>query len=610
MSKKLLVLVLSLVLVTSAALGVASYIAQHPQPFTGDAEELLAGIEDVLGGEGTLRLQASEIDLAKPDALIRTASLSRLPPDLLRIPLAKSVLTEDFVDYYEHNEARLSLSGTLRRMAYEHKLDWPEQLLEGALDAPAELALWRDEGGRLKYFAVTMTRNTLARAIGMALPMLPDTQLRALGKLRGTKTPLLLLDYGKGHRLLLLIEGDRLVALSHPGMLFMTGAGEEEALENAPAEAGEDESAATEEEEDGTEVPGVRQSRRAAQVLAQLLQDKAEASPFARHFQLSGATPEKKHELSLGAAVFTLGYDYFAPGISALRLQFDDQGVWQSAALIDDAHWPKEGLASAALWSVMPHGASFCAVLPVNWPRFEPIVDSISLGLAEQTLQPADLLAYFAPAGAVCWYADERLYQPLFVAPLAKPFPGEVSEQLFLLTSLTYGNMNSAGLKGDYSSESHMGLWQGEIPSRFGEKTPDNEERLLHPAVGITGTALFFSPQKRLVDKAMSVANKRFPALADSLLKSPAGAEKQGEETLLFIDPSRLAKLLQKEMYAALPRDDEPMFRNAADAYLAPRLEALGNYPVTGVRLQKAGEKGNWRTLDWEVVAQSAGKRR
>lgn len=128
--------------------------------------------------------------MAKPDALIRTSRLSRLPTDLLRIPLAKSVLTEDFVDYYEHNEARLSLSGTLQRIAYEHKLDWPERLLEAALDAPTELALWRDGGGRLKYFAVVMTRNVAAEAIGMVLPILPDAQLRSVGTLAGTKIPI------------------------------------------------------------------------------------------------------------------------------------------------------------------------------------------------------------------------------------------------------------------------------------------------------------------------------------------------------------------------------------------------------------------------------------
>ncbi|MDR0674370.1 MAG: hypothetical protein LBF93_12160 [Zoogloeaceae bacterium] len=52
MTKKLIALVFSLVLVVFAAVSMASYIVRHPRSFTGDAEELLAGVEDVLGGGG------------------------------------------------------------------------------------------------------------------------------------------------------------------------------------------------------------------------------------------------------------------------------------------------------------------------------------------------------------------------------------------------------------------------------------------------------------------------------------------------------------------------------------------------------------------------------
>src|SRR5438552_987281 len=47
------------------------------------------------------------IDAAHPDAMIRTRSLSALPHDLLKIPLAHDLLTEDFVFYYEQHPDRL-----------------------------------------------------------------------------------------------------------------------------------------------------------------------------------------------------------------------------------------------------------------------------------------------------------------------------------------------------------------------------------------------------------------------------------------------------------------------------------------------------------------------
>jgi uncharacterized protein YfaA (DUF2138 family) len=93
------------------------------------------------------------------------------------------VLTEDFVDYYEHNENREALLGALKRIAYEHQLDLPERVLEKVFDEPAEVALWRDAGGRLRHFALVMKQNMLARVVRLLLP-LSDAQLSSAGMLR------------------------------------------------------------------------------------------------------------------------------------------------------------------------------------------------------------------------------------------------------------------------------------------------------------------------------------------------------------------------------------------------------------------------------------------
>jgi uncharacterized protein YfaA (DUF2138 family) len=72
---------------------------------------------------------------------------------------------------------------------------------------------------------------------------------------------------------------------------------------------------------------------------------------------------------------------------------------------------------------------------------------------------------------------------------------------------------------------------------------------------------------------------------------------------LAFIDPEALAGLLRKETFAALPRNEEPIFRNAADAWLAPRLEALARYPAQRVRFAdgKVDKPHAWRVLEWEA---------
>jgi hypothetical protein len=65
------------------------------------------------------------------------------------VPLAHDALTEDFVAGYEQNENRLSLSGAVRRVAYERKRDLPGHLIESVFDESAEVALWRHGGGVL-----------------------------------------------------------------------------------------------------------------------------------------------------------------------------------------------------------------------------------------------------------------------------------------------------------------------------------------------------------------------------------------------------------------------------------------------------------------------------
>ncbi|QNB00156.1 DUF2138 family protein [Massilia sp. Se16.2.3] len=174
------------------------------------------------------RVNSLELDLSKPDALILTPSLSTLPRDLLTIPLARDVLREDFVFYYEQGEDRLGLKGSLRRIAYEHELNWGDELIRMVLDQPAEVALWRDADGTLKHYAIAVTRGNLARLLEEAGKVaLKDTQLRRAGELAvgADKVPVYALDYGNQRTLLFAARGERMVILSHPGMLYGVRAG-------------------------------------------------------------------------------------------------------------------------------------------------------------------------------------------------------------------------------------------------------------------------------------------------------------------------------------------------------------------------------------------------
>lgn len=96
------------------------------------------------------------LDLSRPDVLIRTRKLSSLPRDLLKVPIARDLLTEDFVFYYEGHPDRLGIKGSLRRIAYEHQLQWRDEVLQWVFDQPADIALWRAGDGTLKHWLISI----------------------------------------------------------------------------------------------------------------------------------------------------------------------------------------------------------------------------------------------------------------------------------------------------------------------------------------------------------------------------------------------------------------------------------------------------------------------
>jgi uncharacterized protein YfaA (DUF2138 family) len=390
-----------------------------------------------------------------------------------------------------------------------------------------------------------------------------DMQLSSAGKLDGTDVEILALEYGIGHRLLLLSKGDRIVALSNPGMLLVGDRNEEE----------------------DARWP---QSEKAVEIIRELLDSRKPVSPFARHFLLKEPLTEKKHELTLGARAFALNYETFVPGLEALRLAFDDQGKWQSAALINGNAWRDEE--NMSLWAVLPHGPCFCAALPVDWAQMTSVLKKLNAGKKQQ-VTPKEFTANFSGPAAVCWYKNSRLYTPLFAAHLAKGADEKQVQEFFDLAA----QLTNAG-EGETTIDASSGSarWQGEIASRFGSIS-DNGERRLKPTLAIQRDIVFFSPDAALVENALAVVAKRYPALAD-------GFHGKKDVPLAFADPNALAALLHKEIFTALPRNEEALFRNAAEAYLVPRLEALARYPAqrVGVSKKVRNDDPAWYPLEWK----------
>lgn len=575
--KKLLIAVTAVVVAAAAATGV--YLARKSFSDT---------------------VNALNLDLSRPDALIHSRRLADLPRDLLRVPVLKATLTEEFVDYYESHPDRLAVSGALRRMAYEHTLTLPDRVLESVFEEPAEVAFWQATDGSLKYFALAMTRNSVAKLLQLAVPFVPgDPQLSRAGSLKGLDADLFILEYGYQRRLLLAVRGNRVVVLSHPGMLLGTPPATEAAPANSPG-AGTDSagSPAGPPAENGVKAKPViqelpPQDARAAKVVAALLQPEAEQdSPFARHFHLDSAWSGAVHGVAVGAKFLSLGYDVFNPGLEGLAFSFDGKGNWHTAALVNGPAVAGGSLDGSAAWQVAPHGASLCTLAPVDWGRLAPLAKGLGKGEGG-----ADLAQWFNGPATVCWYGDSRLYTPLFVANLKAPADAQVLARL--------GEVFAGGIgRGPLDKREPVavrkagdGVWWVErgVETPFGPRGEDGRRRLV-AAMAVRDRAVVFSPDQKLVGRALDVVAKRYPAILDSLPR--AG------DTLAVLTPASLAALVQKETFASLPKGEEGVLRQAAEANLIPRLDSLGRLPP--FRLVRQGplpDKGAaWQEVNWQEI--------
>jgi uncharacterized protein YfaA (DUF2138 family) len=499
-----------------------------------------------LGWEYMSPVNGLKLDLSKPDALILTESLSRLPRDLLTVPLARDVLREDFLFYYEQNEDRLGLKGSLRRIAYEHELGWGDQLIRMVLDEPAEVAIWRDQDGSLKHYAIMATRGKLMGLLEEAGKVaLKDTQLSLAGELHvgGDTVPVYALEYAYRRTLLIAAHGDRMLILSHPGMLY----------------GGKD---------------GKTLDARAGQIASALLTpEAAQQNVFHDQFHLARRA-SGGHSVAIKADFLSFGYQPFFGALQALRFDFN-AGHWQSQVLIDGARLRGGGYDSSALWTALPNDPSSCFTVPADWTAMEPVLARLS-AKASMPLQP--LAAQFSGPAAACWYGNSRLHTPVFVAGRAK---GAGDDALF---ASLFGA--AVGGEAQHTVDNGVSRWQRTVETPSGPATP---------TLAVIGDTVVFSADPALVDQVLAVKRKRAPAAGDRL--------PDASRTVGLIAPAALSELIEKEAFDALPTASEPVLRGAADAHLIPRLAALRKYPPYRMVLSHAPSAGiAWQPLEWQAV--------
>ncbi|WKV96162.1 DUF2138 domain-containing protein [Pseudomonas sp. H22_DOA] len=547
---------------------------------------LLAGlclVAGVAGGFGWLLLKpkappvelaGDKLGLSRPDALLETRSLSQLPKDLLTVPFLKATLTEDFVFYYETHADRLGLIGSLRRIIYEHDLKLQDSLIEQLFDQPADVALWRGADGRLKDFLLVMDRGGLAKLLEpLAKVALDDTQLSVFGNLKvgSDEVPLYQLSYNASKSLLFASRGDKLVVLSNPAKYYDPESGVSE--------------------ESGHVSP---------QALAALLNGE---KLFPEAFGLPAKTPETRQRLSVNSSVLAMGYQRFIPNFAGLRFDMDDKG-WHSYLAMDELE-NQPDFDFKPVWQAMPLGASACVTLPVAAEPQKPLL--VKLGAEDAVAQT--LTEHVAGAAGLCWYADSRLYTPLLVASLkdedSSKLDGDLGKLFGSMVGAFESNVEEKVFPVVEKQEGQSHVWQRQVSSSFGPyaaKDAENPDAIsgkafMKVSLARHGSTLLFSLDDKLVDKALGTLDKRFPPMADVLPKDVLMP--------IYFGPDSMAQLMQQETLDSLPQDMEPVFYNAAQTYLIPKLRTLGGYGKYALTLPEGSEPdGHWQwlPLEWKAL--------
>lgn len=519
-------------------------------------------------------LASDKLGMSRPDGLLETHSLSQLPKDLLAVPFLKETLTEDFVFYYEAHADRLGLIGSLRRIIYEHDLKLQDSLIEQLFDQPADVALWRGADGRLKDFLLVMDRGGLAKVLEpLAKVALGDTQLSKLSEVKvgADAVTLYQLSYNASKSLVFASHGDKLVVLSNPAKLYD--------LENG---ASEDTGSVS------------------TKAIAALLNgDKL----FPEAFGLPPRTPEVKQRLSVNSSVLAMGYQRFIPNFAGLRFDMDDKG-WHSFLAMDELE-NQPDFDFKPIWQAMPMGASACVALPLAAEQQKPLL--VKLGADDAVAQA--LTEHMAGAAGLCWYADSRLYTPLLVASLndddSAKLDGDLGNLFGSMVGAYEGKVAEHAFPVVEKQEGQTHQWQRQVSSNFGPyKAKDAEQpdaitgkAFMRVSLARHGSTLLFSLDDKLVDKALGTLDKRFPPLADVLPKDLLMP--------IYFGPDSMAQLMQQETLDSLPQDMEPVFYNAAQTYLIPKLRTLGGYGKYALTLPKGSEPdGHWQwlPLEWKAL--------
>jgi uncharacterized protein YfaA (DUF2138 family) len=501
-----------------------------------------------------INFASAEINWGPPDSVISTQSLSDLPKDILKQPMLKEILTDDFAFYYLDSAEFLSLKGSLKRIAFEHELTFADEILNYVMSTPADVIFWKKENGRLDDFMLSIERTNLIDLLTMIGKVAAnDKQLSVVEeRTEGQdKFKIYKLRYGQHNQLYFTNLGTKLIVFTDPKMPMPT-----------------------------------------AQRLKTWLKDDLYPSAVSQggfFSKLFGNEETKnKHQTYLNINFLTFGYQKYLSHIDFMAFSFNDKNGWRTHALLSgiDAN---VALNTNELWKAVPRSPAMCISLPLNHLSIKELFTKI---FADEKFNA--VVSSFSKNMGVCWFAESRFYSPVYVLKTEKNIDIAFLEKAFNL-SIKNNEKNPSPVQISKTQDS-LSMVKF-IPSRYGTSSEKKDKEVtkgFKAKMASVGNYIVFSVDGSLVDKSVAVINKKSPALSEAL------SNKEKVAGVLY--PNMLSALMKKSIEESLSASGDTVFKEAFTKRFFPTLKKMNTMPNLSLEWpkDKISETKEWQELSWE----------
>lgn len=543
-----------------------------------------------------------EVSPFNPDIVILTKNLSDLPKDIVNNSFLSKVITKETMFYYEDDPQYLGILGTLRRLSYEHNVEFKDNVFKYVLSMPAEIALWKGTDGKIKNFLFVSDEKSLNKNILSFYLKLK--QLRSDSKVRT-------FSYNGQEGYYLSVRNQEFAIWNHDNKLYIT---------NLHPKYFPD-----------------KNEKKLKEIIS-----KTVVSDIGNGFykRLYNVDLNSKHSIVLNSEFLSFGYNYFIPSLRAVRLDFEDK-KWNIQSLLQGDEKFKTA-STSDIWKAFPKSTAMCAGLPIDSERVAGIVkkykeltlkrleeekenlkeetstentenkeksETISETKTTEKDEPVDIekaLLSDSEIGdivknvvAACWYERSTIYTPLFITKASST--EDKKEKIKFLFDKFVGGLEKRYDYKEIKEQTKDGItsFSRVVSSKYGVKESHETDeqglkfdKFFNAKLAYNNDFLIFSPDGDLVDLAISTLKKKNPSVHDELKIS-------NKNISYLLSPYGVSQLLDKYMKDALPSGQESVFRTAIEGHLSSAFKKLATLKPFGVDMPKASED---KMMKWEKL--------